>query len=66
MEGDLLAEVVAGEGQHDVEVVLAGVAEEHVLQCAAGALVRLQKNHLAFWLAPLVSASVRASRGTAR
>ena len=64
MEGDLLAEVVAGEGQHDVEVVLAGVPEEHVLQGAAGALVRLQEDHLALGLASLVSAPARAARRT--
>ena len=52
-----LAEVVAGEGQDDVKVVLAGVPEEHVLQGAAGALVRLQEDHLALGLASLVPAS---------
>ena len=61
-----LAEVVADEGQDDVEVVLVGVPEEHVLQGAGGTLVRLQENHLALGLASLVSASARAVRRTVK
>ena len=66
VEGDLLAEVVACEGQDNIEVVLVGVAEEHVLQGAAGALVGLQEDRLALGLASLVPASARAARRTVK